>query len=101
MKKNLNSTPITNRLSLMPRSNMQNHSILVLGKSVTVTDKSIFRVEESRNSRSTYEGMFSATDAVKAIRYYNSTCEAVRKAGFRVRLVKDGDEFTVIAKKTF
>jgi hypothetical protein len=27
--------------------------------------------------------------------------ESDRKAGFRVRLVKDGDEFTIITKKTF
>ena len=81
--------------------NMENHSILVLGKSIAVTDKTVFRVEESRNSKATYEGMFASADPVKAIRYYNSTCEAVRKAGFRVRLVKDGDEFSVISKKTF
>jgi len=80
---------------------MQNHNISILGKSVSVTDKTVFRVEESRNSKATYEGMFSSPDSVKAIRYYNSTCEADRKAGFRVRLVKDGDEFTIIAKKTF
>lgn len=86
---------------MLRKPNMQNHQILVLGKSVTVTDKSIFRVEESRNSRCTYEGVYSHKDPVSAIRYYNSTIEAVRKAGFRVRLVKDGDEFTVIAKKTF
>ncbi len=85
----------------MPNPNMQNHSILVLGKSIAVTAKTVFRVEESRNSKATYEGMFSSADPVKAIRYYNSTCEADRKAGFRVRLVKDGDEFTIIAKKTF
>ncbi len=85
----------------MPNPNMQNHSILVLGKSIAVTDKTVFRVEESRNSKATYEGMFASADPVKAIRYYNSTCEAVRKAGFRVRLVKDGDEFSVISKKTF
>lgn len=80
---------------------MQNHNILILGKSVAVTDKTVFRVEESRNSKATYEGMFASTDSVKAIRYYNATCESVRKAGFRVRLVKDGDEFSVIAKKIF
>jgi hypothetical protein len=80
---------------------MQSHNINILGKSVTVTDKTVFRVEESRNAKATYEGMFASADPVKTIRYYNSTCEANRKAGFRVRLVKDGDEFTIIAKKTF
>ena len=81
--------------------NMQSHTINILGKSVTVTDKTVFRVEESRNAKATYEGMFASADSVRAIRYYNSTCESERKAGFRVRLVKDGDEFTIIAKKTF
>ena len=81
--------------------NMQSHIINILGKSVKVTDKTVFRVEESRNAKATYEGMFASADSVRAIRYYNSTCESVRKAGFRVRLVKDGDEFTIIAKKIF
>lgn len=80
---------------------MQNHQINILGKSVTFTDKSIFRVEESRNAKCVYEGVYANHDPVKAIRYYNSTVDAIRKAGFRVRLVKDGDEFTIIAKKTF
>lgn len=80
---------------------MQNHEIKILGKSVAVTDKTVFRVEESRNAKCTYEGMFSSSDFVKAIRYYNSTCDAIRNAGFRVRLVKDGDAFTIISKKTF
>ena len=80
---------------------MQTHQINILGKTVAVTDKTVFRVEESRNAKATYEGMFASADPVKAIRYYNSTCDADRKAGFRVRLVKDGDEFTIIAKKTF
>jgi hypothetical protein len=85
----------------MPNPKMQNHNILILGKSVAVTEKTVFRVEESRNSKATYEGMFASSDPVKAIRYYNSTCEDKRNAGFRVRLVKDGDEFSVISKKTF
>ena len=80
---------------------MQPHNINILGKTVKVTDKTVFRVEESRNAKATYEGMFASADSVRAIRYYNSTCESERKAGFRVRLVKDGDEFTIIAKKTF
>lgn len=80
---------------------MQPHQISVLGKSVSVTDKTIFRVEESRNSKCIYEGVYAHKDPVHAIRYYNSTVESDRKAGFRVRLVKDGDEFSIIAKKTF
>jgi hypothetical protein len=86
----------------MPTSlDMQTHKINILGKSVTLTDKTIFRVEESRNAKCTYEGVYAHKDPVSVIRYYNSTCEADRKAGFRVRLVKDGDEFSVISKKTF
>lgn len=68
---------------------------------MSVTDKTIFRVEESRNSKCIYEGVYAHNDPVHAIRYYNSTVESDRKAGFRVRLVKDGDEFLVISKKTF
>jgi hypothetical protein len=71
------------------------------GKSVPFTEKSIFRVEESRNAKATYEGVFAHKDPVNAIRYYTSTTEADRKAGFRIRLVKDGDEFTILLKKTF
>lgn len=80
---------------------MQPHNINILGKSVMFTDKSIFRVEESRNAKCIYEGVYAHKNPINAIRYYNSTVEADRKAGFRVRLVKDGDEFLVISKKTF
>ena len=80
---------------------MNPHQIKVLGKSVNVTEKTIFRVEESRNAKCVYEGVYSHKDPVSAIRYYNATTQADRKAGFRVRLVKDGDEFLVISKKTF
>ena len=69
--------------------------------SVMFTEKTIFRVEQSRNAKCIYEGVYAHKDPVHAIRYYNSTVEADRKAGFRVRLVKDGDEFLVISKKTF
>lgn len=80
---------------------MNPHQIKVLGKSVNVTEKTIFRVEESRNAKCVYEGVYAHKDPVSAIRYYNATTQADRKAGFRVRLVKDGDEFLVISKKTF
>lgn len=80
---------------------MEKHSLAVGGKSIFFTDKTIFRVEESRNEKCVYEGVFAHKDPVHAIRYYNSTVESQRKAGFRVRLVKDGDEFQVIFKKTF
>jgi len=80
---------------------MQTHYLAVGGKSIPFTEKSIFRVEESRNAKCVYEGVFAHKDPVNAIRYYNATAESSRKAGFRVRLVKDGDEFQVIFKKTF
>ena len=80
---------------------MQPHQINILGMSVMFTEKTIFRVEQSRNAKCIYEGVYAHKDPVHAIRYYNSTLEADRKAGFRVRLVKDGDEFLVISKKTF
>ena len=80
---------------------MQPHQINILGMSVMFTEKTIFRVEQSRNAKCIYEGVYAHKDPVHAIRYYNSTVESDRKAGFRVRLVKDGDEFLVISKKTF
>jgi hypothetical protein len=78
-----------------------NQEILMFGKSVKVTDKTIFRVEESRNPKCVYEGVFAHKDAIQAIRYFHSTIESKRKTGFRCRLVKDGDEFSVLAKHTF
>jgi hypothetical protein len=80
---------------------MLSYSLAIGGKWIPYTEKSVFRVEESRNAKCTYEGVFAHKDPVNAIRYYNSTCQSVRKAGFRVRLVKDGDEFTILLKKTF
>ncbi len=80
---------------------MNEHKINIYGKSVDFTDKSIFRVEESRNAKCIYEGVYAHKDPIHAIKYYNSTVEADRKTGFRVRLVKDGDGFTIITKKTF
>lgn len=86
----------------MPKKpKMEKHHLAVGGKSIPFTEKSIFRVEESRDSKTAYEGVFGHKDPVHAIRYYNATIESQRKAGFRVRLVKDGDEFQVIFKKTF
>lgn len=77
------------------------HKIVLDGKSIPYTEKSIFRVEESRDSKATYEGVFAHKDPVHALRYYNSTIQSERKSGFRTRLVKDGDEFKVILKKTY
>lgn len=80
---------------------MQPHQINIFGMSIMFTEKTIFRVEQSRNAKCIYEGVYAHKDPVHAIRYYNSTVASDRKAGFRVRLVKDGDEFLVISKKTF
>lgn len=80
---------------------MEKYYLAIGGKSIACTDKTIFRVEESRDSKATYEGVFAHSDPVHAIRYYNSTIESKRKAGFRTRLVKDGDEFKVILKKVY
>ena len=77
------------------------HKITLDGKTIKFTDKSVFRVEESRNAKCVYEGVYAHKDPVHAIRYYNATVQSERKAGFRTRLVKDGDEFLVILKKTF
>lgn len=77
---------------------MTPHTVTIFDKTINFTDKSVFRVEESRNPKATYEGMFSCNDPVKVIRYYNAT---VKPAGWRIRLIKDGDEFVIITKKTF
>lgn len=79
---------------------VDSHTITLFDKSILYTAKSVFRVEESRNSKATYEGSFASNDPVKAIRYYQSTTKA-EGSGWRVRLVKDGDEFIIITKKTF
>lgn len=79
---------------------MDAHAITLFDKKVTYTAKSVFRVEESRNAKATYEGCFASNDPVKAIRYYQNTSKAVG-SGWRVRLVKDGDEFIIITKKAF
>lgn len=74
------------------------HKITIFDKSILFTDKSVFRVEEARNKRSCYEGVFSSSDPVKAIRFYNAT---VKPSGFRLRFIKDGDEFVILNKKAF
>lgn len=77
---------------------MNDHIVTIFNKTIKYTDKSVFRVEESRNPKATYEGMYSHHDPVKVIRYFNSTS---KPAGWRIRLIKDGDEFIIITKKTF
>jgi hypothetical protein len=79
---------------------MDAHTVTLFDKKVTYTAKSVFRVEESRNAKATYEGCFASNDPVKAIRWYQNTTKDAG-SGWRVRLVKDGDEFIVITKKTF
>lgn len=77
---------------------MTPHIVVLFDKKIKYTDKSVFRVEESRNVKASYEGLYSHSDPVKVIRYYNST---VKPAGWKIRLIKDGDEFIVINKKQF
>jgi hypothetical protein len=77
------------------------NKITIDGTTIAYTDKSIFRVEESRNAKCVYEGVYAHKDPIHAVRYYNATIQSGRKAGFRTRVVKDGDEFKVILKKTF
>lgn len=81
-------------------SPVDSHTITLFDKSILYTAKSVFRVEESRNAKATYEGCFASNDPVKAIRWYQNTTKTAG-SGWRVRLVKDGDEFIIITKKTF
>jgi hypothetical protein len=74
------------------------HKIKLFDKSILFTAKSVFRVEEKRTKRANYEALFSSNDPVKAIRFYNSTTKPV---GFRLRFIKDGDEFIILNKKAF
>ena len=67
-------------------------------KTIAHTDKSMFRIEVRAKARGEYAQEFAHADPVNAIRYYNST---VKPKGFRVRLIKDGDEFIIIDKKDF
>jgi len=72
------------------------HTSEMFGKKISYTEKSIFRVEVSRNAKATYEGMYGNSNPISAIKWFNNT---VAKEGQRVRLVKDGDEFIIISKK--
>lgn len=74
------------------------HQIKLFDQSILYTAKSVFRVEEARNKRANYEGVFSSNDPIKVIRFYNATTKPV---GFRLRFIKDGDEFIILNKKSF
>lgn len=76
---------------------MEPHKVLAFGKKILVTDKSVFRVEERKLPRAAYEGLYSHKDLHKAIDYYENTPV---KAGWLVRLIKDGDEYILITKKS-
>jgi len=76
---------------------MESHAIKVFGKSVTWTDKSMFRVEERKQPKGSYEGLYAHKDIHQAVNYFKNTKV---KDGFLIRLVKDGDEFVVITKKS-
>lgn len=71
----------------------------IYGKKVAYTNKSVFRVEVSKNEKASYEGVYANSNPLGAIKYYESTpVPAGGKA--RVRLVKDGDGFQIITKKS-
>ena len=87
-------------MSPLPSKTMEAHKVTLFDKSILYTAKSVFRVEESRNAKAIYKGQFASNDPVKAIRWYQNTTKDAG-SGWRVRLVKDGDEFIIITKKTF
>lgn len=76
---------------------MEQQKILAYGKKIAITDASIFRVEERKLPKGSYEGLYAHKDIHKGINYYDNT--PVKK-GYMVRLVKDGDEFIVINKRS-
>jgi hypothetical protein len=76
---------------------MEDHFIKVMEKKVKVTDKSIFRVEERKLPRGAYDGIYAHKDIHKAIQYYTNTSV---KLNYLVRLIKDGDEYMLICKKS-
>ena len=77
---------------------MQDHEITVYGKKIRITDKSVFRVEERRLPKGSYEGIYSHKNVHSAVSYF---CNTTLKKDRLLRLVKDGDEFVVITKATF
>lgn len=83
---------------------MPEHRIVIFDKKIKYTENSMFRVEESKNPKACYEGVYAHKDPIRAIAYYThyeSLNGSVfnQTSGKRIRLVKDGDEFKVIAKK--
>lgn len=56
----------------------------------------MFRVEERRQPKGSYECLFSHKDIHKAINFYHNT---KIKKNYLIRLIKDGDEFVVIQKQ--
>ena len=72
------------------------NKIKVYNKTVKYTDKSIFRVEVRRDSHKPYDGIYFDQDITKAIKFYENT---PAKAGYAVRLIKDGDEYQLINRK--
>jgi hypothetical protein len=75
---------------------MEAHIIKAFEKRIKVSDKSIFRVEERKLPRGAYDGLYAHKDIHKAIAYFQNTSV---KAGWLVRLIKDGDEYMLITKK--
>jgi hypothetical protein len=73
------------------------HEVLAYGKKIKVTDTSVFRVEQRKLPKGSYEGLYAHKDIHKAINFYQNT---PNKSGYMIRLVKDGDEFIVINKQS-
>jgi hypothetical protein len=80
------------------RFHIEPHSLTLWNKKVQVTSKSIFRVEEAKGVKGCYESVYASHDPVQVIRWYNNTS---KPEGWRVRIIKDGDEFVILDKKTF
>jgi len=77
---------------------MEAHKITIFDKRIEVTDKSIFRVEVRGDNKKPYESIYSHKDVHKAMLFFMNT---IVKPNNIVRLIKDGDEYILLKKKTY
>lgn len=75
---------------------METHKITIFDKRISITDKSIFRVEVRGNNKKPYETMYSHKDVHKAMLFFVNTMVS---KGQVIRLIKDGDEYVLLNKK--
>lgn len=75
---------------------METHKITIFDKRISITDKSIFRVEVRGNNKKPYETMYSHKDVHKAMLFFVNTMVG---KGQVIRLIKDGDEYVLLNKK--